>query len=105
MEQANVESMLEHVDNGNSNWSWHLPVIYNKSDRLTTDCKTAHLLIDLKAIATWDIVVFCDTRTKPQEIVVDDNHKLFLARESYITAGIGILIHERHAEATSNFTQ
>ena len=38
-------------------------------------------------------------------MVVDGNHKLFLARESYIAAGVGILVHERHAEVTSNFTQ
>ena len=105
MEQANFASMLEHVDNGNLNSSRHPLAIYSKNARLTTDCKIAQLLVDLKAIATYDIVVFCDTRTKPQEVIVDDNHKLFLARESFIAAGVCILIHERHAEATSNFIQ
>ena len=83
MEQANFTSMLEHVDNGNLNSSRHPLVIYSKNARLTTDCKIAQLLIDLKAIATWDIVVFCETRTKPQEIVVDGNLIFFRSRILY----------------------
>ena len=58
MEQANFASMLEHVDNGNLNSSRHPFVIYSKNAQMTTDCKIAQLLVDLKAITTWDIVVF-----------------------------------------------
>ena len=67
--------------------------------------KIAQLLCDLKAISTWDIVTFSESRCPPQQIAIDGNHKLFVARGLYVAAGVGILVHARHADSVSNFTQ
>ena len=54
---------------------------------------------------TWDIVTFSECRSQPQQITIDGNHKLFIARDSYAASGVGILVHERYSDDVSNFTQ
>ena len=95
--------MLEHVDSGTQNSERHPFVIYSKNCCLSSDLRVAQLLGELNSVATWDVITLCETRAPPREVVLDGNHKLFLARGEYITSGVGILVHQRYADVVSNF--
>ena len=70
--------------------------IFCKNARLTKDEHIVQLLGELDTVE-WDIVFFSETRATEQDLTVDGGHRLILYREEYLAAGVGILIHRRHA--------
>lgn len=43
---------------------------------------------------TWHVILFSETRTSSNDLILDGGHRLICHREDYYASGVGILIHK-----------